>query len=195
MTWQPVHPPWTAVDARQIDDLHWLGYAVHRDLDSPYGAGIASTLGWVRGGRVAPVTERDEMPVTRDFATAEMWAAAAASTPDVPPPPLESICADLAVTYWSPLPVVPRFADGTWKTLRWLLGMPGQQIPLPAPQRHDNGTVVSADELYDRAVADTPWKFRLREQQIELRNWVEKEARQSEKLAATIAQARTLAAS
>ncbi|GAA4697332.1 hypothetical protein GCM10023215_39410 [Pseudonocardia yuanmonensis] len=97
-------------------------YAVDREQQSAFAAGVAACLGWVRGGRVAPVRERDESPVTRELATAEMWACAAAATPGIPPPPLEEICAELGVRNWPVLPAGVGWAEGGEVCLRWLLG-------------------------------------------------------------------------
>jgi hypothetical protein len=102
--------------------LHWLAYRAHVELQSPRCGGIAAAVAWVRGGRVGPVTERDESPVTRSLATAEMWAASAAGAPDLPRPPLEELCDKFGVAYWAPRPILPEWGEGAWRALRWLLG-------------------------------------------------------------------------
>ena len=48
---------------------------------------------------------------------------------------------------------------------------------LPVPARNSDGTVVTADQIVERAVAAEPYRYRLPEQQIELRNWATVEAR------------------
>lgn len=85
--------------------------------------------------------------------------------------------------------------DGAWKTLRWLLGMPGQTEPLAVPERHPDGTVLSADNLYERVATARPWAVEEPEQRIELRNRMEKEARRAQQFADVIARAKILAAS
>jgi hypothetical protein len=52
----------------------------------PWAAGVAASIAWIRGGRVGPITERDEQPVTRAIADAERWAAEAARDPLHAPP-------------------------------------------------------------------------------------------------------------
>jgi hypothetical protein len=186
VTWTPAEPAWAAPSRREIDDLHWLAYRARRELGQPSYSGISRTLAWVRGGRAAPITGRTDIPVTRELATAEKWAANAASTPDLTPPPLEYISAQLGVVHVAPQPVDADLADGAWRALRWLLGEPGQSPPLPLPVRHVDGTVPTADELYDIALAAAPDRFRLPEQRAELRSRVEQNARRYRDLAAAI---------
>lgn len=186
MTWTPTEPTWAAPSHREIDDLHWLAYRARRELGQPWYSGISRTLAWVRGGRAAPITGRTDSPVSRELATAEMWAATAASTPDIPPPPLEDISARLGVPHVAPQRVDVDLADGAWRALRWLLGEPGQGPPLSLPVRHDDGTTPTADELYDIALAAAPDRFRLPEQRAELHNRVEQNARRYRDLAAAI---------
>ncbi len=186
MTWTPVEPAWAAPSRREIDDLHWLAYRARRELGKPWCSGISRTLAWARGGRAAPITGRDDAPVTRELATAEMWAANAASTPDLPPPPLEEISSRLGVVHVAPQPVDADLADGAWRALRWLLGEHDQRPPLPLPVRHDDGTTPTADELYEVAFAAAPDQFRLPEQRAELRTRVEQNARRYRDLATAI---------
>ncbi|MGH3910965.1 MAG: hypothetical protein ACRDRM_09045, partial [Pseudonocardiaceae bacterium] len=98
------------------------------------------------------------------LARAEMWAATAAERPDHTPPPLERICADLGVAFWRPGAVDSRWATGVRATLHWLLGTEGQQAPTELPVRRVDGTTPSAEELYEVAVAATPFLFELPEQ-------------------------------
>lgn len=186
MTWRPVEPAWAAPSRREIDDLHWLAYRARRDLGRPWYCGISRTLAWARGGRAAPITGRTDAPVTRELATAEMWAANAASTPDLVPPRLEDISAQLGVPHVPPQRVDADLADGAWRALRWLLGERDQGPPLPLPVRHDDGSTPTADELYDIALAAAPDRFRLPEQRAELRTRVEQNARRYRDLAAAI---------
>jgi hypothetical protein len=152
-------------------------------------------MAWVRHGRVAPVTERDEQPVTRALAVAEMWAATAAATPDIPPPPLAAICADLGVAYKPTVNVHPEWADGAWRALRWLLGEQGQASPLPVPVRHADSSTPTEDELYDLALAAAPMSFREPEQLAELRRRVKVNAVRYRQLAELIEETkRSLAA-
>jgi hypothetical protein len=196
VTWTPVEPTWAAPPLAQVVDLHWLAYRKHQqDQGSEWASGVAATMAWVRHGRVAPVTERDEQPVTRALAVAEMWAATAAATPDIPPPPLAVICADLSVSYQPAADVHPEWADGAWRALRWLLGEQGQASPLPLPVRHADGSTPTENELYDLAMAASPLSFREPEQRAELRRRVKVNAARYRQLADLIEETkRSLAA-
>lgn len=191
MSWQPVHPSWTTVSPVQADDLHWISYRAHRQFSSPFAAGIASSLAWVRGGSVAPITERAESPVTMELATAEMWAATAACTPEMSSPSLAAICAGLGVVSRSPLPVEVQFADGAWRTLGWLLGKESQMIPLSVPERNANGSVATGQQLFERAVEQMPWAYKEPERRYALRSEVETRASKSRKLARIIEDTRS----
>lgn len=174
---------WAAPPLRQVVDLHWLAYRKHEDQGSEWAGGVAATMAWVSRGRAAPVTERDERPVTRALAVAEMWAATAAATPHMPPPPVASICADLGVVYVPAVDVHPEWADGVWRALRWLLGEHGQASPMPLPVRHADGSTPTEDELYDLTFAASPVSFREPEQRAELRRRVRVNAARYRQLA------------
>lgn len=151
-TWTPVTPTWVTPDASQIADLHWLAYGMLTRTRLPWAAGVACSVAWIRGGRVGPVTERDEQPVTRAIADAERWAAEAARVP-ASPPPLDLIYAQLKVAPWAPLPDQdPDYAVGCWCALRWVLGVPGQDPPLAVPRRHPDGRLYTAAELYAEVI-------------------------------------------
>lgn len=114
----------------------------------PWAAGVATAVAWVRGGRVGPITERTEQPVTRDIADAERWAAAAARDP-FGTLPLNTIYAQLRVTPADPKPGLDvNYSVGAWRALRWLLGIEDQDAPLPVPRRHDDGHLFTGDDLY-----------------------------------------------
>lgn len=194
MTWQPVHPAWSARGRRELDDLHWLAYAVDRGQQSAFAGGVAACLGWVRGGRIAPVTERDESPVTRELATAEMWACAAAATPGIPPPPLEEICAELGVRNWPVLPAGVGWAEGGEVCLRWLLGQQDRP-PLPIPERLADGSLPSPEGLIEREIAARPWAFEEPERRLELRRGAEREVRRGQQLVDLIARTKVSLAS
>lgn len=114
MTWTPVEPDWAVPSPTEIADLHWLAHLAHRELGSARAGGVAAAVAWVPGGRVAPVTARDDTPVTPALAAVEMWAAEVAGTPDLPAPPLAAMCAELgaAATSFGGIPVdYPRQQD------------------------------------------------------------------------------------
>ena len=194
MTWQPVHPVWSSRGFRELDDLHWLAYAVDREKQSAFAAGVGASLGWIRGGRVAPVTERDESPVTRELATAETWACAAAATPGIRPPPLEEICRELGVRNWPVLPAGVGWAEGGEVCLRWLLGRQDRP-PLPIPERLADGSLPSPKELMEREIAARPWAFEEPERRLELRRRAESTARRDQQLEDLIARTKASLAS
>lgn len=186
MGWAAVTPEWVVPSPREVDDAYWLAHQEHADRHSAAAGGVGAALAWVRGGRVGPVTGRDEQPVTEALARAEMWAATAAERPGRTPPPLERTCADLGVAFWSPGAVDNRWATGARATLRWLLGAPGQQAPAELPVRRSDGSTPTAAELYEAVVATTPFLFELPEQRAALRSRVETNARRYRELAEII---------
>ena len=69
-TWRAVTPDWVPVPAA-LADLHVLAHRGYLDTWSTWHDGMAVTAAWLRGGRSAPVTFREEQPVTRALADAE----------------------------------------------------------------------------------------------------------------------------
>lgn len=146
--WTPRTPDWVSPPLSQIADLHWLAYAMLTDTRLPWAAGVLTSVAWVRGGRVSPVTERPDQPVTRDLAEYERWAAEAARDA-AHPPPLETIAATLGVPYVPPKPGLDaNYAVGVWRTLRWMRGAPDEKPPLDVPRRHPDGRVFTAADIY-----------------------------------------------
>lgn len=186
MGWVAVTPEWVVPSPREVDDAHWLAFQEYAERGLMAAGGVGAALAWVRGGRSAPVTGRDERPVTEVLARAEMWAATAAERPGRTPPPLERICADLGVAFWPPGKVDTRWATGVRATLRWLVGAQGQQAPAELPVRRLDGRTPTADELYEMAMAATPLLFELPEQRVALRGRVEGDARRYRELAEMI---------
>jgi len=169
----------------------WLALHDHQfGGGSAWSAGVAAAAGWAMGVGAAPVTRRPETPLTLALVTAERWAAHVAGdeAPDGPqgsssrPVALEAV-AELGVEWRDPLPVCFAFAEGAWRALRWMAGVSGQEAPFVVPLRHSDGTLMTADELYEQAVAAAPWRYRLPERRIELRNRVDADACQSRVLA------------
>ncbi|MGH3844061.1 MAG: hypothetical protein ACRDS0_21835 [Pseudonocardiaceae bacterium] len=150
-TWMPHTPDWITPPAWEVADAHLLSYGMIRTTRRPWVVGVAAAISWVRGGRVGPVTERTEQPVTRDIAGAERWAAEAARDPGNPPP-MDVIYTQLRV---APMPSVhgldANYCVGSWRALRWILGVPGQDPPLRIPRRHPDGHVYVAADLYAEA--------------------------------------------
>lgn len=153
--WTPRTPDWVTPPISQIADLHWLAYATLIDTRRPWAAGVFSSVAWVRGGRVSPVTERSEQPVTRALAEYERWAAEAARDP-AHPPPLETIADTLGVPCVPPKPGLygAAYAVGVWSTLRWMLQrVPDEKPPLEVPRRHPDGRVFTAADIYAERIA------------------------------------------
>ncbi|MGH7750185.1 MAG: hypothetical protein ACREQ5_36270 [Candidatus Dormibacteria bacterium] len=149
--WTPRTPDWVAPPAGQVADEHWLAYAMLRTTPGPWAAGVATAIAWIRGGRVGPITDRPEQPVTRALAEAECWAAEAARDPSVPPP-LDLIYSQLKVAPYPPAARIDaRYCVGCWDALRWVLGRPDRAPPVAVPRRHDDGRVYTADDLYAEA--------------------------------------------
>lgn len=153
-TWTPRTPDWVVPPASQIADEHWLAYAMLRQTGRPWAAGVATAIAWIRGGRVGPITDRPEQPVTRALAEAECWAAEAARDPSGPPP-LDLIYSQLQVARYPPAPGIDvNYCVGCWSALRWVLGRPDQDPPVAVPRRHDDGRLYTADDLYREATHD-----------------------------------------
>jgi hypothetical protein len=171
---------------REVDDAHWLVYRAYLDRGSPAAEGGCAAVAWVRGGGLGPVTSRDEQPVTRPIAKAEMWAASAAERIVSTPPPLESICAELGVAYWRPGEVDRSWATGVRAVLRWLLGTPGQKAPAEVPPRNTSGELLTAQQLYEAAMAAAPHQNWGPEERHALRHRMEVNAIRYQRLAALI---------
>lgn len=191
MGWSAVTPAWVVASSREVEDAHWLAIDEYAERGSVAAGGVGAALAWVSGGRVGPVTGREEQPVTESLARAEMWAATAAERPGRAPPPLERICADLGVAFRQPTEVDSRWATGVRATLRWLLRIANQQAPAELPVRRTDGTIPTAGELYELAVAATPFLFELPEQRSALRVRVEANARRYRELAEIIESAKS----
>src|SRR5437868_5227187 len=98
-------PAWVTPPAVEVDDLRWLAYCYALDRgfsEFPAAAGMIGAIDWVWGDRTGPITAREEQPVTRALADAELWAAIAVD--DIHHnrhlPPLDLICAKLGVVNW-----------------------------------------------------------------------------------------------
>ena len=75
-------PRWIVRSTSQVSYLHWLGYRRYADTGLLWPAGVCATLDWVGNRRNAPLTERNEQPVTDRLAKAEMWTAMAVDGDD-----------------------------------------------------------------------------------------------------------------
>jgi hypothetical protein len=91
----------------------------------------------------------------------------------MPPLPAEAFCVGLGVTYIPPADVDRLWARGVYATLRWLLGRQGVDgpaaPPLRLPVRRPDGSVPTAQELYEQALAATQGWVPAPEQRRDLR--------------------------
>ena len=182
---------WAAQHRAAIAELMWLALRDHQvGGGSAWSGGVAAAAGWAMGVGPAPVTRRTETPLTLALVIAERWAAHVAGDEAVDRPEgrssrpvAQAAVAELGVPWRDPLPVTFAHADGAWRALRWMTGVPGQETPFAVPLRHPDGTLMTAEDLYEQAVAAAPWRYRLPEERIELRNLVDRDARQSRVLA------------
>ena len=193
-------PAWTVPPWNAIKDLHWSAYGVvergrkpgatadEREL-ARWSLGVTSTLAWLRAARVqAPVTERTDQPITREVAVCEHWAAFITSAdPDgqLDGPRLAS---EVDVPWRPPVVLQADYGRGVWRVLRWTMGYAGQPPPLAIPERNDDGSLVTETQLYERAKADEPVRYRMPERREELRHETRRQARRNENLAAQIEQ-------
>lgn len=182
---------WAARPRAAIVELMWLGLRDYRfETGSLWSAGVAAAAGWAVGQRAGPVTDRQDVPLTRELVTAELWAANLAidQAPDGPrvrggrPVALAAVV-KLGVEWREPLPVRFVYADGVWRALRWLLGVEGQDAPFEVPLRRPDGSLVSADDLYAMDLAEAPWRYRFPEQRNALRDRAQADARRYRELA------------
>jgi len=184
-TWRPVEPMWITPSCSELADVHVLAFRTFRDTGSAKAEAMGATAAWIRGGRTAPVTFREEQPVTKALAKAEMWAAVHVVTGDVP---LESFCLDLGVHYAPAVATNPVWSLGVEEVLRWLTADPleRRKPPIPLPRRNPDGSVATAEELYQQTMATQPHKKWGPEERRALRNRTEVDAIRSERLAARI---------
>jgi len=187
-TRRPAAPDWVRKPAA-LADLHVLAYRRHADVGSPRHDGMACTAAWLRGVHIAPVTFREEQPVTHALAKAEKWASMWV-TSDSAKPPLESYCTKLGVPYREPVAVNRHYALGAWEVLHWLIADTPEHRPPPldVPERNPDGSISTAEELYAAAVAAEPWRYSLPERRIQLRDRSEQRERRSRHLANLIAE-------
>ncbi len=186
-------PDWVRSPAALVD-LHVLAYREYRDTESARHEAMGATASWVRGGRNGPTTFREEQPVTRALARAEMWAALAVlefdteGAPPAVPVPLEAMCRDLGVAHRAPVATSPVWARGVWDVLRWLTDDPLEQRkpPMAVPVRNDDGTIPTAEELYQRTMAAAPDKHWGPEERYALRNSTGVDVLRSQRLAARV---------
>lgn len=184
-------PAWVTPVAAAVEDLYWLAHRYYIDQHSTRAGGIGATLDWILKGRVAPITERREQPVTKNLAEAEMTAALATTGgADWAMFPLDLVYTRLGVAYQPPVVVEPAWSDGVWRGLRWLLGVADQAAPLHLPLRRPDGTIPTTEELYQQAMTQLPHSVRLPEQRRELRLRVETDVCRYHRLADDIDETR-----
>ena len=164
-----VIPAWVVADHRQVVELNYLAYALATKVDSVHGQGQLAAVEWVTGGRVSPMTHRDE-PVSWALARAESWVALCVAANNNEPPPSD----------WAMLGVEPRpwgagdgdFAHGAWRTLAWLLGV-RPDPPIELPRRDEDGQLEPGGERYATRPDPTSPYWREADQRRRQRNRAE----------------------
>lgn len=172
----PGLPGWVVPARSEVSDLEWVAYRLWRfEGMGALPAGVHATAEWVAGGGLGlgPVTGIVGQPVTEDLAKAEL--AAAVRVYDM---------AGQAVGR----EYLAQWAYGVWRTLSWLVGVAGSRSPYPIPVRHPepDWRTLSAQELYDRAIAADPQRYEGPAQRWELRQQCERDAWRSANLAVLI---------
>jgi hypothetical protein len=184
-------PAWVKPPAAAVEDLYWLAHRNYLDHCSTRAGGIGAILDWILKGRVAPITERREQPVTKNLAEAEMTAALATTGgADWVLFPLDLVYTELGVAYQPPVVVDLQWSDGVWRGLRWLLGVTDQAAPLHLPLRRPDGSIPTAEELYQQTLAHQSYPVRLPEERRELRFRVETDVCRYHRLAEDIKETR-----
>lgn len=172
-------PAWVVPGVRAVADAHRIAYARAtgaRMADRVHAGGVASALNWVTGGEVAPVTHRPG-PVPAELARSE-WRIAGSVETGAPLPAVARL--ECAAT--DPVIVDPRWAAGAGAALGWLLGFHARP-PVDIPTRLPDGRVPTADELYERILADRPRAAWTPEQRAHARRRAEQTAAASRSLA------------
>jgi hypothetical protein len=130
---------WLVPTEQQLTDCRRL--ADSRVANSPYDAGVSSTVRWIGGVGNSPLTSRPP-PASRAAAEQEFHVAAEVELEDSPASAVKPTAT----------------AQGVRRTLAWLLGL-DQHPPIELPRR----PVPSARQLYDEAVTAEPWRYDLPE--------------------------------
>lgn len=208
---------WVARSAMEVYDLERLAFAARRSSDNRIerarAEGIGHAVLWVSGADVAaPVTHRQEQPVTAALAKAEFWAAmAACDGGGTPERVVRAQCNELGVAFRPPQPLPRRWANrdsydpadevdierghAVYHTLGWLLRHPDgyptcTNPPLPLPMRSAEGGLLTGEQVYERAVTRGEYlgRYKPPEQDRELRAWAQSQAREYERLVAVAEQ-------
>jgi transcriptional regulator with XRE-family HTH domain len=130
---------WPVPTEQQLTDCRRL--AASRAANSPYDAGVSSTLRWIGGVGNSPLTSQPP-PASRVAAEQEFHVAADVELEDSP---LSAV-------------IPAATAQGVRRTLAWLLGL-DHHPPIELPRR----PVPAARQLYDEALAADPWRYDLPE--------------------------------
>lgn len=184
-------PAWAVPSPVALFDVQWLALAEVRRTRSVSAEGVHAAVCWVRGvRREAPVSERTECPVTAGLVESELIASMIASDPRgymLSGPRLIQRYAP-GVEYRPAVATYPvPYALAAWDALRWVTGEGGKRAPYVLPQRNEDGSARSADDLYRDALAAHPGYATMPEHRKRMRFESETEARVTRQLADAIA--------
>jgi hypothetical protein len=174
-----VIPAWVTPSAQAVADAHRIAHVTGAETGDVAARAVAASINWVTGGQLAPLTERTELP-TRELVTAE-WLLAG------------SVEHGTTMVWGSVSPVVPvtldrRWAAGTSAALGWLLGCTDRP-PVRIPRRLPDGSVPTAEQLYDEMLAARPHAAWTPEMRAEARRRAAQAAVTSQRLADLAARA------
>lgn len=180
-----VVPRWVTRPAQKLSDVHWLAARTLVDTGSERALAVQHTLAWITGLVPAPVTDRAAGTVTREDADLELRAASALlGEPDGQPH--TRVAEELGIPAWTPPEAPPAWTTGVYDTLLWLCSAEWPP-PLEVPVRDEDGQVVSAEDLFDQAVAAEPARYALPRDRTMLRLSTARQAARSHQLAELIA--------
>lgn len=122
-----VVPTWVSCDRRQIQDFHKQAYLTAARTRAPRVIGMLAAIDWVVGCEpVAPITGQHGLVTSEQIALTEMNRA------------VEARRAENSATGW---------AGGVADALAYFVGLLSSP-PLEVPRRNPDGTVVTAEQLY-----------------------------------------------
>ncbi|MGH3777966.1 MAG: hypothetical protein ACRDRR_19910 [Pseudonocardiaceae bacterium] len=167
MTGEGKLPRWVVPSGKEADDLFLVAHQMVTDVGSLWAQGITTTLLWVRGGILeAPISGRQERPVSHRVALVESYMAQGMLTSPASLRGMKDVSEGLGVEYLiPPFAMSHRYALGVYQTLEWLMSLSPENRPvlktppppLPIPLRERDGSTPTAGELFSRKIAAEPY--------------------------------------